>query len=150
MADAKERQPFYERRSFKGAVALMSALTAVWAFGGAPMPWEGAVDLVSTELPHSNTEIVLDASAAMSEPFGKRTKLEAAADAIAGFVTPLNSKGLALRRTGGTCRKSGELLVDFEAGNAEEVSRVATQQQPAGSSFARRETTLTWIETSRK
>jgi hypothetical protein len=134
VADVGGRPPFWERRRFQGAAALVGLVGAVWALVGAPKPWDVVADLFSSELPSSNTQIVLDASAAMSAPFGDGTKLDAAAEAIGDYVVPLSNEGLALRRFGGGCEEAGELLVDFGEEHADEVQAAASAQQPEGES----------------
>jgi hypothetical protein len=134
MVDPEKSSPFYERRWFKGAVAVVGLATAVWALVGAPTPWHVAADLSKTKLPLSNTEIVLDASSSMAEPFGDGTKLEAAADAIGQYVTPLSNEGLALWRTGGGCGESGENLVHLGSDHSDDVQEAAAEQQPSGMS----------------
>jgi len=125
---------FHERRWFRGVVALLGLATAVWGFLGAPRPWQVATDLTANELPLSNTEIVLDASSPMARRFGGQTKLEAAAEAIERYVVPLSNEGLALRRAGGGCDESGELLVGFDDDHQDEVSAAAAAQGASGRS----------------
>jgi hypothetical protein len=133
MESAKQQPPpFYERRSFQGAVAVVGLLTAVWALLGAPKPWSVAHDLTMTKVPLSNTEIVLDTSAAMSKPFGDGTKLEAATDAIAKFAASSSSSGLALRQTGGGCYDDGDVLVGVGAGHGDDVREVAAGVHAGG------------------
>jgi len=124
--------PFYERRSFQGAVAVVGLLTAVWALVGAPKPWSVAHDLTVTKVPLSNTEIVLDTSGAMAKPFGNGTKLEAATDAIAKFAASSSSSGLALRQTGGGCYDDGDVLVGFGAEHGDDVREVAAGAHAGG------------------
>jgi hypothetical protein len=124
--------PFYERRSFQGAVAVVGLLTAVWALVGAPKPWSVAHDLTVTKLPLSNTEIVLDTSKAMTKSFGDGTKLDAAKDAIAKYAAASNSSGLALRQTGGGCYDDGDVLVDFGSGHGDDVRDVTAAVRPSG------------------
>lgn len=133
MESAKRQPPpFYERRSFQGAVAVVGLLTAVWALVGAPKPWSVAHDLTVTKVPLSNTEIVLDTSGAMAKPFGDGTKLEAATDAIAKFAASSSSSGLALRQTGGGCYDDGDVLVGFGAEHGDDVRNVAAGVHAGG------------------
>jgi hypothetical protein len=133
MESAKQQPPpFYERRSFQGAVAVVGLLTAVWALVGAPKPWSVAHDLTVTKVPLSNTEIVLDTSGAMAKPFGDGTKLEAATDAIAKFAASSSSSGLALRQTGGGCYDDGDVLVGFGAEHGDDVREVAAGVHAGG------------------
>ncbi len=134
MADLEPQPPFYERRWFQGTVAVVGLVAAIWAFSGAPKPWDVAADISATEVARSNTEIILDASAGMSESFGAGTKLDAAAKAIREYVVPLNEEGLALRRFGGSCEDGGELLVDFGKDHSSDVADAAAEQQPEGES----------------
>jgi hypothetical protein len=131
------RDAFYERRWFKGTVAVLGLIGAVVALIGPPKLWDVISDLFRNDLPPSDTEYILDASAAMGEPFGTvegATKLSAAAEAIAQSILPLENEGLALRRLGGTCDETGDLLVDFGAGRNDEVSDAAADQEAAGES----------------
>ena len=134
MASTDHSPPFYERRWFQGAVAVVGLAAAIWALVGAPKPWQVAADLSSTKLPLSDTEIVLDASSAMAGRFGDGTKLDAAARAVGQYVVPFNNEGLALRRAGGGCSEPGELLVDFGDDHSDDVSEAAAEQRPAGRS----------------
>jgi hypothetical protein len=135
MENAKPQPPpFYERRSFQGAVAVVGLLTAVWALVGAPKPWSVAHDLTVTKTLLTNTEIVLDTSKAMTKPFGDGTKLDAAKDAIARFAASTNTSGLALRQTGGGCNDDGDVLVDFGAGHGDDVREAAADIRPSGAS----------------
>jgi tetratricopeptide (TPR) repeat protein len=129
------RRPFYEHRRWLAGMAVLTAVTAVWALIGAPTPWKIFDDIFSSELPGSNTEIVLDASAAMGDPFGSSgTKLDAAADAVGSFAVPFTNEGLALRDFGGGCDEAGELLVDFGEDHGDDVRDAAAEQQPGGDS----------------
>jgi len=132
----EERLPFFESRTFKGMVALVGLAAAVWGLSGAPKPWQVASDLAATEKPRSNTAIVVDASAAMGAGFGQdgRTKLDAAVDAVREYVVPFDSEGIALRRAGGTCEESGQVLVDFGAHHTDDVSEAVGGLEPAGKS----------------
>jgi len=133
MESAKQQPPpFYERRSFQGAVAVVGLLTAVWALVGAPKPWSVAHDLTVTKVPLSNTEIVLDTSGAMAKRFGNGSKLEAATDAIAKFAASSSSSGLALRQTGGGCYDDGDVLVGFGAEHGDDVREVAAGVHAGG------------------
>lgn len=131
-----ERLPFFESRTFKGMVALVGLAAAVWGLTGAPKPWQVASDLAATQQPLSNTAIVVDASAAMGRRFGPdgRSKLDAAVDAVREYVVPFDSEGIALRRAGGTCEDSGQVLVDFGAHHADDVREAVTELEPAGRS----------------
>lgn len=135
MADQSDkRSPFYEQRWFQGTVAVVGLAGAIWAFSGAPKPWDVAADLTATEVARANTQIILDASAGMAEPFGKGTKLDAATQAIREYVVPLHEEGLALRRTGRTCEEGGELLVDFGKDHSDDVAEEAAEQRAEGES----------------
>lgn len=130
----KERAPFYEHRWFQGTVAVVGLLGALWAFSGAPKPWDAATRLSAKKVAQANTQIILDASAGMAGSFGDGTKLEAAAEAIRKYVVPLHEEGLALRRTGRSCEEGGELLVDFGPDHADDVVEAAGEQRPEGRS----------------
>src|SRR5215203_1332590 len=136
-ASGPARPPFYQRPWFQGTGAVVALLTAVWALVGAPKPWDTIADLFSSDLPRSNAEIVFDASDRMKTPFGAGThqsKLEAAADAVGIYGTPLSNQGLALRRVGGPCTGPGPRLVDFGANHGDEVGDVAAKQRAGGQS----------------
>jgi hypothetical protein len=135
VAAGKNGEPFWERGWFKGAVAVVGLVAAVWALVGAPRLWEVVADAFSTDPPVSYTEVVLDTSSAMGEDFeaSGETKLDAAARAIRQSVGELGNEGLALRRTSPECGESSELVVDFGSDQAEEVAATAQEQQPSGS-----------------
>ena len=128
-------KPFFERRLFKAAVAVVGLLGAVWALLGAPKPWDVAKDITAAApLPLKNTEIVLDASAHMGEPFGRVTKYDIAATAVAQWAVSSEEVGLALRGAGGSCDDDGEALIDFGKGNSDDVRKAAFEKEPAGRS----------------
>jgi hypothetical protein len=129
------KKPFFERSLFKAAVAVVGLLGAVWALLGAPKPWDVAKDITAAApLPLKNTEIVLDASAHMGEPFGRVTKYDIAATEAARWAISDEEAGLALRVAGGTCNEPGRPLVDFGKSNSAEVREAALEQKPAGKS----------------
>jgi len=140
MADAdadreSTKKPFVERGSFKAAVAVVGLLGAVWALLGAPKPWDVAKDATAkAPLPLKNTEIVLDASAHMGEPFGRVTKYDIAATEAARWAIADEGAGLALRVAGGSCNERSETLVDFGKGNSDEVREAALEREPSGKS----------------
>src|SRR5215207_6715067 len=81
--------PFYRRGWFVGTVAVVGLVSGIWALVGAPTPWKLIDDLLHPDLPSSNTEIVLDASAGMRDPFeGDLTRVDAAGDAVGDFAGP--------------------------------------------------------------
>jgi hypothetical protein len=115
--------------------AVLGLVGALATLTGPPKLWNAVAEVFSPALPAHNTEVVLDASAAMGGSFGASgTKLEAAAAAIEGFVVPFTNEGLALRRSGGECHESGRLLVDFGEDHADEVRDSAAEQKPSGKS----------------
>lgn len=130
----KDQGPFYEQRWFQGTVAVVGLLGAVWAFSGAPKPWDAATDLTTTELARADTQIILDASAGMAAPFGEGTKFDAAVAAIKRYARPLEHEGLSLRRTASGCEDENELLVGFGEGHADDVIAAAEEQRPEGAS----------------
>ncbi len=140
MADAgtdrkSTRKPFYERGLFKAAVAVLGLLGAFWAFTGLPNLWEAANEITAkASLPLKNTEIVLDSSAHMAEPFGRVTKYDIAATEAARWAISDEGAGLALRVAGGSCSKPGRTLVDFGKGNSDEVREAALEREPGGKS----------------
>jgi len=135
VAAGEEGGPFWERGWFKGVVAVVGLVAAVWALVGAPRLWDVVADALSSDPPVSYTEVVLDTSSAMGEDFAGKgeTKLDAAARAIRQTVGELDNEGLALRRTGSDCGGSSELVVDFGSDQADEVASTAQKQQPSGS-----------------
>jgi hypothetical protein len=132
---AEKEASFYEERWFQGTVAVVGLVSAIWALGGLPRPWDMISDLFAAEAAAlSHTEIVLDTSAAMNEQFeGDETKFDAAVRAI-GQAGGRDDEGLALRGTEPGCGSDDELLVDFGTGNTDEVLETAEEQQPAGES----------------
>jgi hypothetical protein len=138
MADAGERnsskKPFHERGSFKAAVALLGLVGGLWAFLGAPPPWQLARDLTDDPLPLRNAEIILDASAATGERFGDSTKLAVAAEAVGRYAAAGEDVGLALRRAGGSCEDAGGQLVGFNDGQGAKIKEEALAQKPGGDS----------------
>jgi VWA domain-containing protein len=132
---AENPKPFYERHRWKAVAAIVALVGGVWAFSGAPSPWQMASDLTSNPLPASNTMVVLDASASMARPFGEdSTRREAALSAVERFTLPIENEGLALRTFGGSCKDSGRLVVDFGADHGDDVLDASEQQRPAGQS----------------
>jgi hypothetical protein len=134
VADPEQVEPpFYERRWFQGAVAVVGLLTAVWAFSGAPKPWQVASEISATQVTLSNTEIILDASEATAARFGSSgNKLKAEARAVGQYAAPLKYEGIALRRAGGSCGEEPELLVGFGTDHGETVAEAALEQEPGG------------------
>jgi len=134
MAAPSPGVPFYQKTWFQATGAVVALLAAVWAFAGAPSPWNLIDDLLSPDAPASNTEIVLDTSEGMNAPFEGGTKLQAAADAVGAFAAPYSNEGLALRTSGGECQQPGDLLVDFGEDHADEVQEEAAEaaQEPSG------------------
>jgi len=137
MADGGERasakKPFYERGSFKAAVAVVGLVGGLWAFLGPPKPFDLAHQLTADEpLPYRNVEIILDASARMGEKLGSSTKLAVAAAAVGEYATAGEEVGLALRRAGGSCETDGDQLVGFGKGHGAEVKEEAAVQEPRG------------------
>ncbi|HVD41345.1 MAG TPA: vWA domain-containing protein [Solirubrobacterales bacterium] len=135
MSTGEERGPFWERGWFKGVVAVVGLVAAIWALIGAPRLWDVVAGAFSTDPPVSYTEVVLDTSSAMGEEFAGNgeTKLDAATRAIRQAVGELDNEGLALRRTSSECGGSSELVVDFGSDQADEVAGTAQEQQPSGS-----------------
>jgi hypothetical protein len=138
MADPEEsessKKPFHERGSFKAAVAVLGLAGGLWAFLGAPPPWKLAGDLTDNPLPLRNTEIILDASARMGEPFGQGTKLAVAVAAVSQFAAAGEHVGLALRRAGGDCEEAGDPIVGFDDGQSTVIRETAGEQEPGGES----------------
>jgi hypothetical protein len=136
MADDEGTPHFYERPGFLGTAAVVGLVSAIWALVGAPTPWKVVGDVFSTEgVALSNTEVILDTSSAMGDPFEGEadTKLDAAVRAI-GQSGERDDEGLALRRTNPSCEGEEELLVDFGTDHKGEVLSVAEEQRPEGKS----------------
>lgn len=138
MAESKQRKPggpFFESNWFKGAGALVVLLGGVVALGGAVGHWSFVKDLFEGEaVALSNTEIVLDTSAAMGASFEgqEKTKLQAAVGAIRQ-AGEREDEGLALRVTSPTCEgEEEEPLVGFGKHHKSEVLSAAEEQQPEG------------------
>jgi len=139
MTDADEREsgkkPFYDRGSFKAAVAVVGLVGGLWAWLGPPKPFDLVHQLTAKEaLPYRNVEIILDASAGMGERFDDGTKLAVAAAAVGQYATASEEVGLALRRAGGSCENAGGQLVGFGKGHGEEIKKMAAEQEPRGKS----------------
>lgn len=130
----EKRAPFYERALFKGAVAVVGLAAAVWAFTGAPKPWQVAAEINAGPTWRYNTEIIVDSSSAMAKRFGGKTKLEVAVDGISRAVKGNDSENLALRSAGGSCGSEGEELVDFGPDHGEDVVAEAEKLHPHGRS----------------
>lgn len=134
-ASGPEETRFYQRPWFQGTGAVLTLLAAVWAFGGFPKPWTVISDLFSSELPVRNAEIVFDASAKMQSPMRPgQTRLEAAANAVDVYGTPLENQGLAFRRVGGSGCQPGPQLVDFGADHSDDVVNAAKDSSAGGRS----------------
>lgn len=135
MAEKKGGAHFYEDHRFQGTVAVVALVSAIWAFGGFPSPWSIVSEIFEEEAAAvSNTEIVLDTSAAMDERFeGDETKFDAALSAIEQ-AGQREDEGLALRRTGAECGDGGKLLVEFGTGHEDDVLEEANDQEPEGKS----------------
>lgn len=129
-----KRAPFYERGAFKGAVAVVGLVAAVWAFTGAPKPWQVAAEINTGPTWRYNTEIIVDSSSAMAKRFGGKTKLEVAVDGISRSVKGNDSENLALRSAGGSCGSEGEELVDFGPDHGDDVVAQAQELHPHGRS----------------
>jgi hypothetical protein len=130
---AEERTHFYEKPWFRATAAVVGMVATLATLVG--IFWGPISDLFSSELPASNTEIVLDASEEMADEFDEGdSKLEAAAAGIGEFVAPRANEGFALRRFGGDCGEAGDLVVDFGADNGDDVRDAAAEQEPSGAS----------------
>jgi hypothetical protein len=139
MSEAEDARPFYEEQWFRGAAAVLGVAGVVFGLVGPPKLWDVIADLFSDDLPPSNTEIVLDASAGMGVPFGGgegETKLSAAARAVASYVVPHANESFALRPFGGGCDDAGDLLVGFGAEHGDDLSEAARGLAAAGKSNA--------------
>lgn len=133
MADGeKGRAPFYERRAFRGTVAIVALTTALLALVG---PLRGIVEeLFPTTEPVSWAEVVLDTSAAMKKEFDGETRFEAATEAVAETVKELDNFGLGLRRTAVTCKGTSDQVVEMKSDHTDEVIDAARDLEPEGES----------------
>ena len=110
-----------------GVVAFLASAIAIWQF------------VFQDDDPAlSYTEIILDASSAMSAPFGGSTKLDQAQQAIDTYLrVDLSPRDqLALRRFGGECNSDGAtaLLVPFAKDNKDTIRRQLLRQTASGKS----------------
>jgi hypothetical protein len=133
MIDGQQSVPFYERSGFKGVAAAVGLIAAIFALVGVPKLWTVGDDVLSAEGgAYSNTEIVLDTSAAMGEEFEDgESRLDAAVSAIEQ-AGQRNDEGLALRTTSSSCEGEEDLLVDFGVDQSKEVRDAAEEQRPHG------------------
>lgn len=89
----------------------------------------GGVIYTAIQIQHSfkpkivfhNTEIVLDRSAGMSEPFGAGTKLDTAARSVEKYISPRDADNLAFRIFGEECNANSELVVKFGQNNTKRI-----------------------------
>jgi hypothetical protein len=135
MEQDRKKAPIHEQSWFKGTAAAVVLLGGIVALVGAITSWSVVKGLFEGDpAAASNTEIILDTSAAMGEPFEDegKTKLEAAVGAI-GEAGQRNDEGLALRVTSPECGEEDEdLLVDFGTNHTSDVVSAAEEQSPAG------------------
>lgn len=132
MAEPNKKSPFYERRIFQGAVAVIGLLTAVWALTGAPRPWSVATKITAVETPLANTEVVLVADKSMKESFDGTTKMDAAVEAIRVIGRDASNQGLALRRSGERCGEPGEQVIGFGSHHGDDIEAAAEDVVPSG------------------
>lgn len=132
MAEPDKKSPFYERRTFQGAVAVIGLLTAVWALTGAPRPWSVATKITAVETPLANTEVVLVADKSMKESFDGTTKMDAAVEAIRVIGRDTSNQGLALRRAGKRCGEPGEQVIGFGSHHGDDIEAAAEDVVPSG------------------
>jgi hypothetical protein len=133
-AGSKSKKPFHESNWFRGTVAVVGLVGALWAFVGLPTPSHVVREATAHQLPLRNVEIILDASSRMGEQFGKASKLEVAAEAVHQYVVNDENIGLSLRRAGGSCGAEAEQLVNFDDGQTEKIAAAAKEQKPGGRS----------------
>jgi hypothetical protein len=134
MADDKQGRAFYERREFKGVVAVLGLVTAILAIVG---PLRSVIgELVpDPSTPTLNAQVIFDTSAAMGKPFhGKEERREASLEALrSSRFWP--SEGVGLRGTDPICGEgSGDPLVPLGIGHVDEVQAAAAEQEPEGKS----------------
>jgi hypothetical protein len=113
---------------------IVALVAGIWSFIGIPTPWTIVGELFEGEAPAlSNTEVVLDTSAAMGEPFkANETKLQAAVGAI-HQAGERDDEGLALRPTSPECdSEEKEPLVKFGKHHKGEILSVAENLHPEG------------------
>lgn len=135
MSKAPGKEHFYEHPLFKGTAAVVALLVAIAALVGTITSWSVVRNIFAAEAAaSSNTEVILDTSAAMGEPFedGGKTKLEAAVGAIRESGQR-DDEGLALRPTSPECGgEEEEPLVGFGTNHRAEVVKAAEEQRPEG------------------
>lgn len=81
---------------------------------------------------NQNTEIVLDASKRMGEPFGDGTRLDAAEQALSKWVRHREKDNLALRAYGGACDANSNLALGFDTDQAADIVETAASLTAAG------------------
>lgn len=114
-----------DRPVYQNVMAAIALVAAVVGLIG------GASSLLTRKAPgvvHDNTELIVDRSKAMGDPWEGTTKLQAAASAAKSVVATIaTGENLALRQFGGPCQDSNsELVVPFAQNNARRVqSRLA-------------------------
>lgn len=133
-ADRSGVSPFYERRVFQGTAAVVGLLAGIWGLLGPPPPWRLIGDLFEAEIARSNTEIVLDTSAAMAKRFANgETKLAAAVRALQSGGQR-NDEGLGLRLTNPDCKSEEDPLIGVGTHHVEKVLSTAESLKPNGRS----------------
>lgn len=127
-------QPFYERRLFQGAAAVVALVTALLALVG---PLRDAIDglFPGPSQRSAWTEVVLNTSSVMGERFGRggETALESAVHGLEKSVKELDGHGVGLRSTPASCDDQSEKLIDVTEGSPDEVISEAQKQRPSGS-----------------
>jgi hypothetical protein len=134
MAEEEKSPAFYERRPFRGVVAVLGLVTAMLAIAG---PLRSVIDglFPGPGTPVLNAEVIFDTSAAMEKPMrGSEKRRDTALEAL-GDTRFWPAEGVGLRRTDPSCdQEPSDLLVPIGTGHVDEVQAVAARQKPEGSS----------------
>ena len=113
-------------------LALVAAVSGL--IGGA----HSLLTRKTSEVAHDNTELIVDRSQAMSEPWKGTTRLRAAESAAQTVVATIAAgENLALRQFGGPCQASNtQLVVPFAKSNAKPVQTQLANLNAAGNAGA--------------
>jgi len=124
-------EPWGDKPVYKNVMAVLALVAAASGLIG------GAYNLLTKKAPevvHDNTELIVDRSQAMHEPWEKTTRLDAAQSAGKAVVATIaEGENLALRQFGGPCQASStDLVVPFAQHNAKRVQTKLANLTAAG------------------
>ncbi|HXK04952.1 MAG TPA: vWA domain-containing protein [Verrucomicrobiae bacterium] len=127
----KAPEPWRDKPLYKNVMAVLALVAAASGLIG------GAYNLLTKKAPevvHDNTELIVDRSQAMHEPWEKTTRLDAAQSAGKAVVATIaEGENLALRQFGGPCQDSNtDLVVPFAQHNAKRVQTRLASLTAAG------------------